>query len=268
MKKNHQNDTTAIVEKLDLADALEENNVIQWIVNNIGTLIFVSVGLVLALSLIYRFAFADFVKSEESFINTETTYQAFLKAKEPSKKLDLLSRLNAEISRHPELHPKYDGALAQYLINQGMLVEALPFANMAIKRTDSENSPLYSSFATTTLLIADARYEEALTQAIKLNTLLNEQLKKQNSQENLASNSALLAYNLLRVGMLQQQLKLKDQELKTWNEWKSLAAQSNDLQSNAAISGDAFQKINNYFQDGKINLDNYIEARQNLLRKS
>jgi len=268
MKKNHQTDNAAVIEKLDLADTLEENSIIQWIVNNIGTLLFVSGALLTALALIYRFVFADFVKSEESFINAETTYQSFLKTQEPAKKLELLSLLTTLMSRYPELHAKYDGAIAQHLISQGMLAEALPFANLAIQRTDAENAPFYSSFAKSTLLIAESRYEEALAQATELHTLLSEQLKKQDHQANLTSNSPLFAYNLLRIGMLQKQLNLKDQELKTWNAWKRLSAESNDTKSNSVIKGDAFQKINNYFQDGKINLNNYIETRENLLRKS
>lgn len=260
MKKNSQPDTTTFIDKPDLADTLEENASIKWIVDNASTIFFVSIGLIALLSLVYRFAFADFVKSEEDFITADTTYQQFQKAKEPEKKLELLSRLNTLINRHPELHAKYDGLIAQTLINQGSFAEALPFANLAIERTETENAPFYTSFAKSTLLIAESRYEDALTETAQLSSLLTEHLKKQKSEKHLSSVNVLFAYNLLRMGMLQQQLNLKDQELKTWTEWKRLA--------NEANNADVFQKLNSYFQDGKVNLNNYIETREKLLRNS
>ncbi len=250
MKNNHiKNHDT--IEKIPLADLLEENQIIHWISTNGRVLLIAFFAIIALFFLSYRISFGNMVKSEVNFINAENDYQRFAKEKISAKQLENLDQLKAILSQMPELEPKYDGLIAQTLITENEVIASLPFATRAIDRTKSENSPFYSDFSSNTLTIAEQKYAEALTNALVL---------KQSLLNSEKSNELLFAYNLLRVASLQQLLNLEQDELNTWSEWKALA--------NANINNENFRELLNQFNNENLSLTNYIETRENFLRKS
>lgn len=230
-------------------ELLEQNNFVHWILTNGKTLLVAFFILIAFFILAYRLLFGTMVKSEFDFINAENDYQRLLTEKNADTRQETLGKLEKIIAQHPELHTKYDAPLAQFLMGAGNVNEALPFAASAIQRTESENSPLFSDYSKTSLLIAESKYEEALKNSLNLKeVLLN------NEAENL-----LFAFNLLRIGMLQQQLKLEKDELATWGEWESKTMKKNN---------ESFQKLIDSSIIGQLSLTNYIETRKEILRKS
>lgn len=153
-----------------------------------------------------------------------------------------LNQLQQILSRYPNLHAKYDGQLAQILIDRSQITEALPFAKLALERTHAENAPYYSKYSQTTLVIGEKKYEQALEQARMLQNEL--------TAEKVADDEVLLAFNLLRIAMLQQQLGLKAEERATWL----------DLQQRSSKSK-AFASQLEHLHEGKMTLSEYIAAR-------
>ncbi len=248
--KNNQQQT--VLQQPPFAEILEENNFVHWFLEN-GKVLILGFLIVIAMFLVgYRITYGSMMKSEVNYINAENNYQRFMSEKSETKSQEALMNLSAIMSNYPELYAKYDGLIAQKLIVEGNISESLPFANRAIDRTQSENTPLYSEYSKTALLIAEKKYEEALKNALEL----KQQLLKNEFVMSIESPEGILfAFNLLRIGMLQQQMKLESAELATWNEWKA-----------AKISNEAFQKLANNFNVGQINLTNYIDAREKTLR--
>lgn len=235
MKKNHPVEVEA--EKLP-SFSLEDSAIMHWLSEYGKYLLWATLGFVALLLLFYRFSSSDNTKTAADYVIAERNFAKIARDTDPQ---DSLAELKAILQNHPELQPKYDGLLAQILISRGDLNSATPFAIRALKRTQKENSPFYTSYAETTLLIAEKKFEEALGQAKELQQLMHtEQLT-----------TTLSAFNLLRIASLQRQLGLTDQEQQTWKEWQALA------QNNPTIA----TRVLNHFTEGKMTLMDYIQTR-------
>jgi len=254
MKNNRPMQTS--IEKEAFSEFSEDNNFVQWLVDNGRNLSFAFLAVIALFVVGYRISFGSMVKSETNYINAENDYQRFNSEKNSETQQKYLSSLNSIMASHPELYAKYDGLIAQKLIADENYTESLPFATRAIDRTKNENAPLYSDYSLTTLLIAETNYQEALKKSLNLKALI---LKESENETSSIKKTAdlLFAFNLLRIGMLQQQLQLEKDELVTWNEWKT-----------AKINDETIKKLINNFNVGQISLINYIEAREKILRKS
>jgi len=245
MKNNHVNNNS--IQKIPLADLLEENQTIHWISTN-GRFLLIAFFVIISLFfLAYRVSFGNKIKSEVNFINAENDYQRFAKENQPVALQENLDKLKNILSAMPELHTKYDGLIAQKLITENEVTASIPFAMRAIDRTKAENAPFYSDYSLITLLVAEQKLEQALADSLALkHSLLN--------SEN-GSHELLFASNLLRIATLQQQLNLKQEELNTWAEWKE-----------AVNNHESFQKLLKSLNQEKISLSRYIEAREKLLK--
>jgi predicted negative regulator of RcsB-dependent stress response len=240
------------LEKTDFAEILEENEYFRWIAEN-GKNLGIAFFIIIALFFIgYRLTAGSMANSELQYIQAENDYQRFLSEQNSATQTERLQKLDSILVTHPELYQKFDGAIAQKLINEGKVTEALPFAKRSLERTEKENAPYFSNYSITTLLIAEKKYEQALQQSLAL---------KQELLKNTSNDDLLVAFNLLRIATLQQVLNLETEELGSWDEWK-LANESSQ------ISKEAFQKLINYFNQTNVSLINYIEVREKILRKS
>jgi len=266
MKKNNQSKIVS-AGKMPLYESLDDNQYLQWIVRNGLTLIFTVFGLIFLFVVVYKSAFSTMLKSEYDFINAENAYTQIAASTSGGQTQENLDKLNIILKKHPELQAKYDAKVAQILIGQGDSSQALPFGALAVQRTEVENTPFYSEYAKTTLLIAEKKYEEALTQALTMKTKLLEYVADvQKTSTNPSSIDLLFAFNLLRIGALQGELSLKQEELKTWNEWKRYASLDKKLLSETHIDGFVFQKLTDNLQDGKASFLDYLEMREKDLK--
>ncbi len=229
--------------KPHITEILNEHPLIQWIVDNRRSLLYIFVGVIAAIILITRFSMgapgqkeADLIKAETEFVNIQ---RAILGVDTDLSQNEAITKLHQLLSKYPELNSKYDAPIAQAFIAAGKANDAQTYADQSLKRTGSNHLPLYQDFARTSLFIEKEQYQEALTQAQKLKTVLQDQTPK----------STLFAYNLLRIALLQQALGNKNEELKTWQEWNSYS------------NSDAFKLINNQLESGGIKLSDYIAQR-------
>jgi hypothetical protein len=264
MKTNHNSSKAA--EEILQASGLEENSYIhqafQWALQNGRHLFILTGSFITLLIILYKLAFAGSVKEEKEFFQAENAFVLFQNSLTENKSKDnvdlALDKLEKQLDRLPELHAKYDGAIAQALLSQGASEQAKPFAEATLARTLSENKPFYSSYGQTTLLIADHNYSEALRQALLLKQNMLEAQK--NDHKNFGE--ILFAYNLLRIGMLQQQVGASDDEFKTWQEWQQYMQGVNT----EIAQPQAFEEVSTQFSLNQISLKDYIESRQKTLR--
>jgi hypothetical protein len=152
----------------------------------------------------------------------------------------LYSGMREAVRQAPALGKRYEGVIAQNLLNTERLDEALELANRAINRVESE-APLHSQYARTSLLIEQGNYQEALERSVGL--------KEQLLQED--AGSLLYAHNLLRIAFLQQELKNRPGEKAAWEE----------LENFLGASAHADLVMAN-FSDKNIDLTKYISERK------
>lgn len=267
---NSKNDSrlNAAMPKQNLLNFLDEDSIIDWLSRNGKNAIYILLGLIALFLVVYRLSSRNTSQTEKDYLQAANEFAQFESNKltDPSSNAEALDRLNAIMSSHPELHAAYDGAIAQTLLNRGQATEAKPFALATLKRTQSDNLPLYNDFASTTLLISDQQYKEALEKSQALKQKMLDDLGQTNNQSDLAFGDMLFAFNLFRIAMLQQQIGDGKAELQTWQEWKRYAGLDKAKEPNK-ISQAAFRTLIQQLAIGSIALPDYISYREQLLKK-
>lgn len=258
MKKKDALSSTIKLDKVD--GSWEDNPVIQKLAEHGRTALIVLLAALALIFLVYRVTMIGKEQEEMDFWTADKEFRTFSSPQtadtDPLDGEEALVKLNSIIKSNPELHAKYDGLIAQTLINRGDAGNAIPFANLALARTEAENQPYYTNYTQTTLLIAQERYEDALKQALVLDKQMRESLSKSQPAAERKFGDTLFAFNLVRIGILQQQLGLKNEERKTWQEWQQYlkGEKSSELTK-------AFKKQSALITEGKTSLSDYIEAR-------
>lgn len=247
------------------SSSLDEHPLIQWMSDHGKTLLYALIGLLLLILLTIRWIAGSQSASEMDFLTAEKDFVTFaspLKAgSDPSVQTQALQNLKKILSAHPELHAKYDGLLAEVLLIRGENAEALGFARSSLQRTADENDPFYTHFAQTNLLISENKFEEALKESLALKEAMEKQGSDlQNRLENIQFSTLLYAYNLLRTGLLQQELSLHQEEAKTWQEWKQLLNKSHEGSLPRYLDGQLFIAFDQLLSEGTSTFTNYIES--------
>jgi|LakMenE01Jun11ns_1017448.scaffolds.fasta_scaffold9915940_1 hypothetical protein len=251
-----------IAEESHFSDYLAENPTVQWISQNGKMLLWIFLALLAAILLLYRLIWGGSQSTENDYLAANRDFSTFETASDPKTQAEALDQLIGLLKRHPNLQSKFDGLAAQTLLNRDAVTQAIPFAERTLTRVRLNHLPFYHDYASTTLLISEKKYAEALKQAQALQSKLIEGSKEK--AESKEFGDVLYVFNLLRVAMLQQQLGNKTEELKTWNEFKQAAVLNNE--KGYFVQPDLFETILNQLQDGKSSIMNYIEAREKLLK--
>ncbi len=165
MKKTQTNQNPPLPTSMDLASKLEEHPIVQWFAENGKSLLYVLGAGILLFILGYKLANGASNQSEMDYVQAQNEFNRFQTSEERDAQEDSFQKLVAVMDRHPELHAKYDGLIAQTLLNRSQTADAKKFASSALERTKSENEPFYTDFAQTTLLIAEEKYADALQRA-------------------------------------------------------------------------------------------------------
>ncbi len=138
------------------------------------------------------------------------------------------------VSKHPELHAKYDTMLSHCCLLQNTPEKALDYATQAIKRTETQLPAFYVSFSETTLEIARSNYDFAYEQA----SALEEHLQQDTGYEQLR------AFNLLRLVFLSEKIDKGSERLAFLETLQQLPTYS----SIAAL-----------FHEGQLSLSTFLE---------
>ena len=107
------------------------------------------------------------------------------------------------LESHAYLQPNYQGKIVQHFFNQGLYDKVWLFGEKICKRT-SQELPLFHRYSMGTLLIANGKYEEALT----LSKNLQQALDMHKDQY-----IYLQGLNILRIDLLEKLTKTKDKPL-------------------------------------------------------
>ena len=255
MKKSHH-DTTS---ELELSHALEENVFIQWVTQHGPTVLIVVLASLVVLGIGYRFIGGGSNKAEADYVNAENDYVIFKRGIAEGTAVatpeEAFQRLQQILKARPDLESKYDGLLAQTLINRGNLSEAKVYADRTLARTSRDHLPLYADYAQTTLLIGQEQYKDALLKALQLKQQMLDAASAEGQQAGTQGfGNILFAFNLLRIAMLEQQVGTPEDELKAWQTLKDYAK--------------GFPILQQHFEEGGVSLLNYIEAREKVLNET
>ncbi len=157
-------------------------------------------------------------------------------------------KLQKLIRKHPELHAKYDGAIAQKLLSNSEKGLATSYGKATLKRI-GDFSPYYKEFSACSLMIADQKLEQALHEAKTLKASMDGDDRFWEQKSTLIRHGCILyAYNLLRIAMLEKLAGTPQGELEAWAEMK-----------------EAYLLIQQNFQSQEISLLDYIKYREEAL---
>lgn len=254
--------------KQSFLDSFDADAIIDWLAKNGRNVVYVLLGLIVLFVLVYRLSSSSAAKSEKDYFQAAADFSMIMRdngTNDDSVTQEAFKRLTALMNIHPELHPAYDGAIGQALLNRGETMKAKPFIVNTLQRTQAEHLMLYNKFAAATLLMSEAQYKEALEKSQALQQTMLDHLNQGAHTEHSFS-EVLFAFNLLRIAMLQQQLGNAKEELQAWQEWKNYAGLDRTSKQSPAINPAAFRIIIQQLATGNIALPDYIAYREELLR--
>ncbi|MBB64256.1 MAG: hypothetical protein CMO81_04260 [Waddliaceae bacterium] len=189
---------------------------------------------------ITRFSADKELRVQKDYLEAEAYMQQLqMGTNEPQQ---VLQNITEKMNDLQDLHTKYDGRLAQHYMQEGDVQTAKKYAESILNRTKNTIPSTYLAFSETSLLIAQGKLEEAL----KASEVLHGDLVEQNEQ------SQLLAYNLLRIAVLKNELDFESQN----SAWTEL----NDYLKTVPAGPEA-PTIKQNFINGSISLERYIEAK-------
>ena len=182
-----------------------------------------------------------------SYLDFKKTEEAFLKWEAAPGDLKLFDELSTALKKTGSLGQRYQGAIAQKLIEANQFEKALPYAARSIAFLEKE-FPLYASFSETTVLIEKGAYQEALERSIRL----KEQIEKEDG--------VLYAHNLLRIAILQRELQNGPGETSAWRDFEDFLGWSGGPAENE-LSVAMLQS----YRDKEVGLIQYIAERKAIL---
>ncbi|WP_154017811.1 hypothetical protein [Candidatus Protochlamydia phocaeensis] len=233
----------------DFSEGWMDHPFVEWLSAYKQYLIGGCVGLFALLVLAYRLLSTQTLQAEKDFFQAQADFLQFQQNQDPSANPTLLKELKDIMARHPELHAKYDGALAQTLLIEGNPSEAKPFAQSSFQRTRPDRLEFYQDYAKTSLLIGEGLYSDALAQAKQLKDKMDQQTDSE------AFGQTLYTFNLIRLAMLYQQLNQSQQESEAW------AALQNQAEKHLVDVLPVYQ----LFKTGQTSLNHYIDERKQAL---
>lgn len=238
------------IKPLSLLDRLD-SSWIEWVDQNKKNLLFGFLAFFAVLVISYRFAVANNRSSQGDFYQIHKDFERL-----QSESIGLgtneegnnLNQIETILNRHPDLHAKYDGSIAQALIIAQQPEMAKPFAEKAFLRLKNEPINFYEDFAQTSLLISAGQYEQALKQA----KFLKEQLDQGTAQN---FGGTLYLFNLIRIASLHKQLGESNEELKAWEDLEQYKG-----------GVDSLLALHQLFREGNTSLSHYTDYRTKTLK--
>lgn len=243
------NKQSSPINKLSLLDDVDTQPILEWLTANKKNILTGFAILFALLILSYRILAQNAANSETDYVYAQIVFRDFQEsAQKDGLGQEKLIELESILQRHPELHAKYDGAVAETLLIRGEVAKATPFAQSVFERTSVDNLNFYQTFGKTSLLIASGDYQNAYEKVKELKIQMDE-----DTTHNYGP--VLYGYNLIRIASLQQVLGFAEEENRTWEELKKYA-----------IANEGFSDLDQVFAEGKASLAGYVESRQNVLQ--
>lgn len=245
----NKSSVTSSLKNIDFSEDWSSHPAIEWLSSHKKIFLWAGLALLAALILASRYATLRTLNAENDFFHAQKAFTQFQQASissEDSSASSDLEQLEAIMQRHPELKPRYQGALAQTLLITGKTDQAQAFAEDIFKRTQPDHLQLYQDYTQASLMINEGRYADALQQT--------QQLKSTLDQLDEGANPILYVFNLIRLAMLYQQTGQPHEELRAWEQ---LQNQTERLEAVLVAS--------QVFKVGQASLNQLIEERKKVL---
>lgn len=270
MSQSSPNHTQTSIPKSSILDYLDEGRLTDWLSLHGKNIIYTLAGLVALLVIIYTFSSSQNSKAEHEYIQAANDFAFFSRANEaqdPALVKESLESLKSLMAKHPELHAAYDGSLAQIFLIRSQPNEAKAYAEATLARVKSNDLTFYNDYAEASLLISQQNFKKALESTVALHKKLTEAIENQDSATPRSFSDELFALNLLRMGMLQQEIGDKAAELQTWQEWKQYAGLGTEKTPTLKVNPQVFRLVIQQLAIGTLSLPDYIAYRENELKK-
>ncbi|MBX9744183.1 MAG: hypothetical protein K2X08_03115 [Chlamydiales bacterium] len=181
-------------------------------------------------------------------LSSGISYRDYLEAKalmakwqESPSDAQNFQKLSECLHKGSEFFSHYEPYVAQTLIGQSSFAQAEKYMEKPIHYLRKE-SPEHAYFSEITLLIEKGLYQEALEKSIRL----KEQMGKEESH--------LYFQNLLRIAVLQKQLKNGPGEITAWNDCENFLEWQDGLTNNS-------ESILVFYKKKNIDLRGYIKSQ-------
>jgi hypothetical protein len=235
---------------------------LDWLAGHMSVVVTVIVGIGILLFGASRFMGWFRGDAQIDFVAAEVAYNKWHGEKEALPKLEKL------IQRHPELHAKYDGAIAQKLLHSSEHGLASSYASQVLKRVESF-SPYYTQFANATVMIAQGRLADALVRAKELKQSMENDDRFWEKRSRVVKHGSLLyGYNLLRIAILEKTAGSAEGELLAWRALKQNAGWQGGSPASKTYDPEAYGLIQQNFQKQDISLLDYINHRESKIMSS
>lgn len=240
--------TPPSLKNIDLGEDWSQHPLVEWLANHKQIILWIFVGLLALLILAYQLIAMRTVHNESDYYQAQTIFTQFQQADGSANSTTEadLKKLEVIMGSHPELKARYEGPLTQTLLVLGQVPQARLFAEDIFKRTQTEHLQLYQDYSKTSLLIGEGHYAEALQQSQQLQQTLAQ-------LEPGATLPTLSVFNLIRLGVLYQQLGQQQEERQIWEQLQNYQ----DLE--------ALVTVNQALKAGQASLNQYIEERKQAL---
>lgn len=229
----------------------------EWIKTHLTQVVTVALVILVGVVGIIYWAKAD---SEKDYLAADIAYERW-----NGKQENVLLQLQKMLKKHPQLHAKYDGAIAQKLLATSEKGLAVSYGKATLKRI-GDISPYHQEFSRVSLLIAEEQLAEALERAKALKVKMENDHGFWEKKSDLVRYGCILhAYNLLRIAMLEKAAGTPAGELAAWQELKKNAGWDGETPASKTYDPEAYRLIQENFQANEISLIDYIHEREKLV---
>ena len=268
MSSSPSNKTPPPTSKFSLLDYIDEGRLADWLSLHGKNIIYGLLIAIASFAIIYQVSHSFSAKPQQEYLQAANDFNYITNINAPQDPVILetaLDRLTSIMNKFPELHTAYDGSLAQYYLNNDLVEKAKPYLNATLEKVKADKLPLYSEFSSTSLLIGEKNYKEALNQALSLQEKMRTVLASDIAGDKRSFGDELFAFNLFRIALLQDDLGDKEGELQTWKEWKNYAKLETRTLPTLNVNPQAFRLLIQQLAVGSVSIPDYIAFRENLL---
>lgn len=230
---------------------------LDWIKSHLLTVAGIATFLIVGLLSVSKWVKGD---AQVDYLAAEAAYNHW-----EGSKGEQFKTLQKIIRKHPELHAKYDSAIAQKLLSSSEGGLATSYGKAVLKRM-GDFSPYYKDFSYGSLMVADQQFTEALQSAKDLKAAMDADDSFWEKKSAVVRYGCILyAYNLLRIAMLEKTAGTPAGELSAWRDLKENAGWHGTQPTSKTYDPEAYLLIQENFQNQEISLLDYIKYREDIL---
>jgi hypothetical protein len=230
---------------------------LDWMKSHLSVVVGVSAVLMIGMMAVSKWVKGD---PQIDYLAAEAAYNHW-----EGSKGEQFTKLQKIIRKHPELHAKYDGAIAQKLLSSSEGGLASSYGKAVLKRM-GDFSPYHKDFSYGSLMVADQQYAEALQSAKALKSAMDADEAFWKKKSVVVRHGCILyAYNLLRIAMLEKTAGTPAGELSAWRDLKENAGWHGTQPTSKTYDPEAYLLIQENFQNQEVSLLDYIKYREDAL---